>query len=293
MLAIRACHPERRAGCRPEDLEKRGATTRHLRGKEIKFVATRLDWRSGVKRLLRRAGFSRAGRWEWSRPGQCPANASPEERKLWNAVCTETMTSPARVFALRRSVRGMVEGGVPGAVVECGVWRGGSMLAVALTLLEMGDTSRDLFLFDTFAGMTQPSDEDRRGEKTAAEMLADSPAESFVRAEASLDEVRRNMNRSGYPRSRIHFVEGRVEDTVPGQAPGSIALLRLDTDWYESTRHELIHLWPQLSPGGVLILDDYGDWEGARKAVDEWLEGMPGLSLETIDYTGRILMKPR
>ena len=88
---------------------------------------------------------------------------------------------------------------------------------------------------------------------------------------AGLDVVRQAMAATGYPEDRLHYHPGLVEDTTPGRAPETIALLRLDTDWYASTKHELEHLYGRLSPGGVLILDDYGDWEGARKATDEWL----------------------
>jgi O-methyltransferase len=85
---------------------------------------------------------------------------------------------------------------------------------------------------------------------------------------------------------------GKVEDTFPKDTPDKIAILRLDTDWYESTRHELIHLYPKLSIGGVLIIDDYGHWEGARKAVDEYInDNTLRILLNRIDYTGRIAVK--
>ena len=88
------------------------------------------------------------------------------------------------------------------------------------------------------------------------------------------------------------MVPGLVEDTVPSQAPEVIALLRLDTDWYKSTWHELEHLYPRLSVGGVLIIDDYGHWEGARRAVDEFIEAKGlRLFLSRIDYTGRLAIK--
>jgi hypothetical protein len=88
-------------------------------------------------------------------------------------------------------------------------------------------------------------------------------------------------------------VRGKVEDTVPGSAPAQIAVLRLDTDWYESTRHELEHLIGRLAPNGVLIIDDYGHWEGARKAVDEWLASFDRpVLLSRIDYTGRMAVVP-
>ena len=83
-----------------------------------------------------------------------------------------------------------------------------------------------------------------------------------------------------------------MEETIPGRAPERIALLRLDTDWYESTRHELEHLWERLEPGGVLIIDDYGHWAGAREAVDEFFAKRSDAPLLTrVDYTGRIGVK--
>jgi hypothetical protein len=102
--------------------------------------------------------------------------------------------------------------------------------------------------------------------------------------------VRFNIAKTQYPFERIVLVKGPVEKTRPDTVPESIALLRLDTDWYESTRHELTHLYPRLSSGGVLIVDDYGHWQGSRKAVDEFLGGR--LFLSRIDYTGRLAIKP-
>jgi hypothetical protein len=98
---------------------------------------------------------------------------------------------------------------------------------------------------------------------------------------------------TGYPVHKIHFVQGRVEETIPACAPDPISLLRLDTDWYASTKHELVHLFPRLSHGGVIIIDDYGHWKGSREACDEYFRsnGIPIL-LNRIDYTGRIALKP-
>jgi hypothetical protein len=203
------------------------------------------------------------------------------------------MTAPEKLIALILATRHVVDHGIPGAVVECGVWRGGSMQAVALSLLARGVTDRELHLFDTFEGMTEPTDKDRRrGGKAAAELLAQSPRTGLFWAVAGLDDVRTGMAETGYPENRMHFHPGRVEDTVPAQAPETIAILRLDTDWYESTRHELEHLYDRVPSGGVLLLDDYGFWEGARQAVDEFLErtGAPLLLLPMA--SGRIAVKP-
>ena len=108
----------------------------------------------------------------------------------------------------------------------------------------------------------------------------------------SLEEVRENMASTGYPLERIPLVNGPVERTVPEAAPAAICLLRLDTDWYESTRHELNHLFPRVSPDGVMIIDDYGHWHGVRRAVDEYfLEQRACYLMHRLDYTGRMLIK--
>ena len=113
-----------------------------------------------------------------------------------------------------------------------------------------------------------------------------------VQAYASLEEVRAAMRSTGYPWVNFVFVPGRVEETLPGTATGEIALLRLDTDWYESTYHELQYLWPRLVTGGVLILDDYGHWQGAKRAVDEYFSrSQPRPELHVIDYTARLILK--
>lgn len=214
------------------------------------------------------------------------------------AVRPFTMTSDQRVAALCDAVRYVVANRIAGDMVECGVWKGGSMMAVARTLIDSGDRTRHLHLFDTFEGMTPPTGNDVAvtGESAADLMAASTDREGAdsVWCRAPLDIVQRAMTSVGYDRSKIHYIKGRVEDTIPASAPERIALLRLDTDWYESTRHEMIHLFPRLAVGGVLILDDYGHWLGARRAVDEYLgERNVPLFLQKIDYTGRYAVKWR
>jgi hypothetical protein len=201
-----------------------------------------------------------------------------------------TMTSKERVFALRQSVQYVVNHDVPGHVVECGVWKGGSMMAVAKTLIKCDASDRMLYLFDTFEGMPQPTNADRSAKGPAAAELYNQFDQWCY---SDLDEVKRNLNDTGYDPQNMVFVPGKVEDTIPQYAPDPIALLRLDTDWYESTYHELVHLYPRLSPGGVLILDDYGHWSGAKKAVDQYFaENNLNLFLNRIDYSGRLCIKP-
>jgi hypothetical protein len=190
-------------------------------------------------------------------------------------------------------VRYLGQARIPGDIVECGVWKGGSSMAIALSLLAAGDSARTLYLYDTFEGMPPPTDADRSLDgRSAAEQLATSERDAPVWAVAGSAEVARNMAVTGYPAERLRFVEGKVEETIPGVVPERIALLRLDTDWYESTRHEFRHLYPRLSVGGVVVIDDYGHWQGARQATDEYFaEHGIRMLLHRIDYTGRIGVK--
>lgn len=225
-------------------------------------------------------------------PPPLPADYDDATVETIRRVRRHTMTSPARLNALIDGVEHISANRIPGAIVECGVWKGGSMMAVALTLQRLGDTDRELVLFDTFAGMTEPTAED-----------ANSPYDGYSlhgmwkRRESwsgvPAEQVREAMASTGYPMDRVRLVEGPVEETLPQAAPETIALLRLDTDWYASTRAEMEHLYPRLEPGGVLVIDDYGHYAGARQAVDEALaQRGERLLLHRIDYTGRIAIRP-
>lgn len=207
-----------------------------------------------------------------------------------------TMTSVERMYALYKATRYIESASIPGAIVECGVWRGGSILVALATLMALGRTDRDIYLFDTFEGLPRPDegvDVDMFGNRAIDGWVQHARGDTMSNwAYASLEDVRANVAQTGYPIDRIRFIKGMVEDTVPGAAPGSIALLRLDTDWYASTRHELLHLFPRLQRNGVLIIDDYGHFLGARQAVDEYIaEHRLPLLLNRIDYSGRLAIK--
>ena len=248
-----------------------------------------MDLKAAIRAPLRAAGFD-VHRYPPPPKAPWPDDFTAEEIELYRLVRPYTMTSPEAVSVLASAVRYLVNARIPGAIVECGVWRGGSMMTVAKTLRDL-DEERELFLFDTFEGMPEPGDRDRlhKTGEAAAEILREEGSRGeVVRAQASLEEVRAAVLSVGYTPHRVHFVSGMVEETVPGRAPTEIALLRLDTDWYSSTRHELVHLFPRLAVGGVLIIDDYGWWRGAREAMDEYLaETDWRLWLVRIDSEGR------
>jgi O-methyltransferase len=251
-----------------------------------------------LRRILRRpAGDA---------PGAAPARGAdlehldPADRHIIERALPYTMTGVPRVQALVDAVRYCARRDVPGALAECGVWRGGSVLAMILTLQELDVDDRDVHLFDTFEGMTAPTEHDVSPlDPPALETWEEAQRQHSQPWPAVFDPevfneaaVRETVLSTGYPPERVHLVRGPVEETLPAHAPDRLALLRLDTDWYESTRHELHHLYPRLSEGGVLIIDDYGHWEGARRAVDEYFAAeAPPVLLNRIDYTGRIAVK--
>ncbi len=169
------------------------------------------------------------------------------------------------------------------------------MSAAAQTLIMRQSTNRKLWLYDTFQGMSKPTsaDEDFLGRHASGLLQSEDPDNAkSIWCRSALDEVRQTMNDSHYPEKQIRFVPGMVEETLPTTKPQQIAVLRLDTDWYESTLCELQHLFPRLSDGGVLIIDDYGHWDGCRRAVDEYFaDHQINMFLHRIDYTGRMGIK--
>jgi O-methyltransferase len=258
-----------------------------------------MPWKSRVNQAL-----TKTVGYKIVRAGGRPSPAKPPKpdfpvdwdemaRPILRAARPYTMTREEKRYALYLATRYVTRHAIPGAIVECGVWRGGSMHVVARTLHAIGDTTRELYLFDTFEGMTPPTDKDiTYGGKPVAELLESRPKTAKIWAVASLEDVRQGFETVPYPAERIHFVKGPVESTLPGEAPDEIAILRLDTDWYESTLHELVTLYDRLASGGVLIIDDYGSYQGSRQAVDEFVEATGARLLLLPIGPGRIAVKP-
>lgn len=242
--------------------------------------------RTAVQGMLRKLGYELK---PVERVGE-----DAEFSTLHAKVKAYTMTSRERQHALYDAVRHIAKAGIPGDIVECGVWRGGSSMIAAEALMKEGDTARTLYLYDTFAGMSEPTEKDvnLHGRDARSRWTGLQKADFNEWDYAPIEDVEANMRATGYPMEQVRLVKGKVEETIPGTVPERIALLRLDTDWYESTKHELVHLFPRLSDGGILILDDYGHWQGARQAVDEYFaEHGVCMHLIRIDYTGRIGVK--
>jgi O-methyltransferase len=269
-----------------------GPTRRKQPGQTIRERALRSGVATGRFAMRLRAAV-RAWRAPTAPTGDgARPDLPPEFMTLYERCAPFTMTSIERMYALYEALRYISAAAIEGDVVECGVWRGGSSMMAALTLAELGIVRR-LWLYDTFEGMPPPGAHDIRYTGEHAHESLD-PTQRVAGASndwawATINDVTSNMRSTGH--RELELVAGKVENTIPARAPATIALLRLDTDWYESTRHELEYLYPRLTPGGVLIVDDYGHWQGAKRAVDEYFRTRPIL-LNRIDYTGRIAVKP-
>lgn len=202
---------------------------------------------------------------------------------LYRTVRPYTMSGNVRLRGLYRAVRHVVERDIPGDVVECGTARGGSAALMGLTLKRLG-ALRTLWVFDTFEGIPPPTAGD------PDENIARFYTGSFRGDRAEVEAL---FERLGI-QSRSRLVKGLFQDTVPRATVDTIAVLHLDGDWYESVKVCLEHLYDKVSVGGVVQIDDYGHWEGTRKAVDEFMSQRSiDAPLSYLDYTGRQLIKPK
>ncbi len=207
-----------------------------------------------------------------------------------------SMQSVERLWALINSTRFIVQNNIPGDFVECGVYKGSSAVVIARTLISLGIVDRKIWLYDTYQGMTEPTKFDKKhGTDLTAKELLDSQEignGENIWAYSSIENVVKILGELDYPIERFLLVKGDVALTLNQNVPDCISLLRLDTDWYESTRFELETLYPLVSPGGVVIIDDYGHWSGSKKAVDEFLEDQKLAPLKHyLDYGGRLWTK--
>jgi O-methyltransferase len=225
----------------------------------------------------------------------------PDDRAyadIFDKIAQYTMTARdglETTYALFQAVKYITENNIPGDIAECGVWRGGSMMLIAHALQHFGDLSRQLYLYDTFAGMTEPDDIDVDFDNRAMKPLwSKATGEGKVMGFGGyLAEVRENLRLTGYPEQQMNFIEGDVLRTIPATTPSRIALLRLDTDWYKSTLHELQHLYDLIVPHGVLIIDDYGWCRGARQATDEFFGARTFKPMmHRVDQGPRLMIKP-
>jgi hypothetical protein len=225
---------------------------------------------------------------------------SKADLSIMNFVNERTMTGQLRLANLCEAVGYLTQRNIVGDFVECGVWRGGSVMAMAMKSKSLGNSERKIWLYDTFEGMTQPNEKDFLIENSilanslTLDLKSNSKLDSDyiggITAFASLEDVTKGLSSSGYPVKNFKIVKGDVSRTLLHcEVPEQISLLRLDTDFYESTKISLEILWPKLVQGGILILDDYDFWGGARQAVDEFFASDAPFMMRM--DTGRVVIK--
>jgi O-methyltransferase len=231
------------------------------------------------------------------------------ERETYFEVFDKCAQMPESIASTMRFVEYVIRNNIPGDFVECGVWLGASPYVIAKALLRLGATDRRIYMYDTYEGFPygEPIDVPYSPDGNYAQLLE--ATKEFRRVgggdrfsgstemKAPIETTRANVEASGYPKDKLIFVKGLVEDTIPGAvpatAPEQISILRLDTDHYRSTRHELDHFYPRLSRGGLLIIDDYGYYLGSKQATDEYFaEKKIPACLFRIDEHVRAFIKP-
>lgn len=211
----------------------------------------------------------------------------------FEAIQPYTRQSRKRVEALIECLSLIDINQVMGDVVECGVWRGGSII-----LARKLSPTRRCWLYDTFDGMTRPEAVDVSritGRKALDSYLGTKKPNGKWMAVSLQDVIANLMETETYDPEFIRCVIGPVEQTLFFEAclPKQIALLRLDTDWHASTKVELERLYPRLTSGGFLIVDDYGHWAGCHIAVNDYFAQMtPAPLIQWIDETGILVVKP-
>ena len=218
------------------------------------------------------------------RPYDGPDNLIDSER--WSRKEYHmTQLNYERLICNINSIEHIITNNIDGDIVEIGVWRGGSMLAMLLSLEELNSTDRKIHLYDTFDGMTEPTEYDVMHGVSALDFTKAhyNTNDISVMCKVTIDEVKNNIQTNcNYPKELINYHKGDILKT--DFFPDKISVLRLDTDWYESTKFELDNFYDRVSIGGIVIIDDYGCWDGARKAVHEFLDSRH-ISVNLIDAT--------
>ncbi|MEI8341754.1 MAG: TylF/MycF/NovP-related O-methyltransferase [Verrucomicrobiota bacterium] len=175
-----------------------------------------------------------------------------------------SMAGHRRLENVRFCVEEVLKNEVPGDFIETGAWRGGSTILMAALLKAYGETSRKVWVADSFEGLPVPKDETNRWDGwdlSGVDML-----------KVSLEKVRSNFARFGLLNDQVQFLKGWFCDTLPKAPIGELAILRLDGDLYSSTMDSLVNLYHKVSDGGYVIVDDYGSWPSCKQAVTEFLE---------------------
>jgi O-methyltransferase len=224
---------------------------------------------------------------------------SEYEKELFDICSNYSMTGHDRMFSLMKSLDFIIQNNVDGDFVECGVWKGGNLIMFQ-KYVEKYNLNKKIYAYDTFEGMSPPDKIDKTFDGESASLQLDKlekknvdRKKNILIADCSIEEVKNNFEKYS-TKNNLICVKGKVEDTLIDKKnlPNKISILRLDTDWYTSTKKELEILYPLLEKNGILLIDDYGYWQGARKAVDEFFKDKK-VTMFKIDFTGRMIINSK
>ena len=237
-----------------------------------------------LRELWRRARFLKEIVWHDAK--------NPRRALLFFKVLPYTMVSYERLVNAYALAQRTEEEKLQGAFMECGVWKGGAAAAMA----SAANPGRQIWLFDSFEGLPEPTLYDGARAKEYAGNKISGTLDSIGKCVGPLEDVQRLFFRIlRLPGDTIHIEQGWFQDTLPAakKQVGPIALLRMDADWYESTRCILENLFDSVVQGGYVIIDDYYCWEGCKKAVDEFMQSRGlKISFVPIDRDGVYFKKP-
>jgi O-methyltransferase len=249
-----------------------------------------------IKNILNYTNFRIVHKDNWyERQVNLIPEISDEDFRFIKSLENYSMCPPAAHWSIIQSIKYISQKKIAGDFVECGVFKGGNLILMNHQMKKL-NLSKKIFAFDTFDGMSEPTvyDKDLK-DKSADKTFNNYKDRNEKWCYGSLEEVKKNLEQydKNY-QNNFNLIKGKVEDTLKknDNLPDKISLLRLDTDFYESTKIELEVLYPRLSKGGILIIDDYGHWKGSQKAVDEYLDLKNNFYfLHRVDYGTRLLIK--
>lgn len=201
-----------------------------------------------------------------------------------------SMCSPANHWAIIQSINHIKSLKLEGDLVECGVLEGGNLILYEY-LNKKNNLKKKIYAYDTFEGMSNPSIIDKDFKNNSAIKIKKNNSKWCY---AALETVKKNIISFNQNLNNFIFIKGDVSNTLNDKKnlPKKISLLRLDTDFYKSTMKELKVLYPRLVKNGVLIIDDYGHWKGAKKAVDKYFNLKKNfIWFQRIDYASRLFIK--
>lgn len=176
----------------------------------------------------------------------------------------------------------ILKNNIEGVIIECGV-DSGDFEHIWINELMRNNSVRDIYLYDTFSGLVEPTEHDYTCKDAKLYTMTKDEVYNLWKSQiinkntngwcyTPLEQVQNRLNSTGYPQDRLHYIVGDVMETLKDKntIPKKIAILRLDTDWYESSKYELEQMYDNVVTGGIIIFDDYYHWEGQRKATDDF-----------------------